>query len=200
MKKGFIRTYTGNYVCVHDPDPETIDIEDLAHHLAGEGRWGNATCRPNPVAEHCVWVARIVAQLVPARYREWAVLCALLHDAHEAYIKDMMTPIKAMLGPTYKEMARKLDLAIFCKLKVSLPDREVAEAIDLADQYAAWCEAKMLLNPCKVDVMHGIEPPATLRELVGMERGLLAEMSFAKAKVTWKNEVLFALEKYHAAQ
>ena len=79
-------TYSGCRFWPLDPRPEEIHLVDVAHHLAMKCRYGGAVRQFYSVAEHSV----IVSQYVPARFaRE-----ALLHDAAEAYIGDMIRPLK----------------------------------------------------------------------------------------------------------
>ena len=82
----WMMTYTGRRFYVFDPDPKLICIEDIAHHLAMECRYGGAVRRYYSVAEHSVYVSHLVAPEL--------ALEGLLHDAAEAYISDMIRPIK----------------------------------------------------------------------------------------------------------
>lgn len=103
-----VETYSGQYVDLVNPDPATIKIEDIAVHLSRIARFGGGTSRPYSVAEHSVRVS-------------WAVspgyaMPGLLHDAHEAYIGDLIAPFKKVLrdaAPGLVEgIAQGLDQAI----------------------------------------------------------------------------------------
>src|SRR5688572_22740658 len=85
----YMLTYTGKKFYPLDIRPDDICIEDIAHGLAGEGRFGNQAPRRISVAEHSL----MVSHLVPSKYALWG----LLHDASEAYIKDIPSPVKAYL-------------------------------------------------------------------------------------------------------
>ena len=98
-----IQTYTGLEFDVTRPDPALIRIEDIAHALSCMPRFAGHTRWFYSVAQHSVHVSR----LVPPHLAK----AALLHDAAEAYILDMPTPIKAML-PVYGEMEVGLMIAV----------------------------------------------------------------------------------------
>lgn len=98
-----IQTYTGLEFDVTRPDPELIRIEDIAHALSCMPRFAGHTRWFYSVAQHSVHVSR----LVPPHLAK----AALLHDAAEAYILDMPTPIKLML-PEYRDMEDRLMYAV----------------------------------------------------------------------------------------
>ncbi|RYZ63042.1 MAG: hypothetical protein EOO14_00395 [Chitinophagaceae bacterium] len=84
-----IRTFTGQYVNVFQPDPETINIQDIAHHLSMQCRFGGALPEHYSVAQHSFHVS----EMVDPKHR----LAALLHDASEAYLVDVPSPVKKEL-------------------------------------------------------------------------------------------------------
>lgn len=98
-----IQTYTGLEFDVTRPDPALIRIEDIAHALSCMPRFAGHTRWFYSVAQHSVHVS----QLVPPHLAK----AALLHDAAEAYILDMPTPIKLLL-PDYCEMELDLLMAV----------------------------------------------------------------------------------------
>lgn len=91
-----IRTFSGQYVNVFDPDPDTILIEDIAHALSMQCRFGGHLPVFYSVAQHSVRVAKIEHTLQ-----------ALMHDAAEAYLLDVPSPIKKRL-PGYREIEDNL--------------------------------------------------------------------------------------------
>lgn len=93
-KANCIRTYSGRYVDPLNLDPTQIDIIDIAHALSNQCRFGGHTQTFYSVAEHSVMVS--VHPSIPDELR----LAALLHDASEAYLVDIPTPIKHRL-PQY---------------------------------------------------------------------------------------------------
>ncbi len=123
-----------------------IEIEDIAHGLARVARWNGQTKGANAfsVAEHSVIVEALCIELQPsldARSR----LLALLHDAPEYVIGDMISPFKAILGDAYKDVEARLTEAIH--LRFGLPATTPASLkrlIKRADHICAWFEATQL--------------------------------------------------------
>ena len=91
--KGCIRTNSGLYINVFDAKPEMVCIEDIAHAEAAIPRFAGHLNKHYSVAQHSL----MAAELASPRNRK----AALLHDATEAFMLDMPTPIKAQL-PEYK--------------------------------------------------------------------------------------------------
>lgn len=87
-----IRTLSGNYVNVINPDPETILIEDIAHSLSMQPRFGGHLPQFYSVAQHSLWVAERLMHDTDLAY------IGLMHDASEAYLLDMPSPIKKNLS------------------------------------------------------------------------------------------------------
>ena len=99
-KPGTIRTITGRYVSVTNPDPADIELHDIAWALSHLPRYNAHTLTPYTVAEHCMHVA---AQVLRTHGDYNLALSALLHDATEAYVGDMPTPLKDEL-PRYRQI------------------------------------------------------------------------------------------------
>jgi hypothetical protein len=93
------------------PDPATIHIEDIAHHLSQICRFTGGTRVHYSVAQHCV----LACELAPA---EWK-LAALLHDAAEAYIGDVSSPVKSLIGTAYAPLEERILRAVFEKFGIS---------------------------------------------------------------------------------
>lgn len=106
---GNIETASGLRYDFEHPDPATILLEDIAHALSNVCRFAGHIRRFNSVAEHSVLVSRIVEAQTDDAY--WTAV-ALLHDAHEAYIWDAPSPVKPLLGDTFKRLGRVADEAI----------------------------------------------------------------------------------------
>lgn len=123
-----IRTYLDRYLNVTNPKLEDILIEDIAHGLSNVCRFGGHTKVFVSVAQHSCYVAYNVMYEHPKDKQ--LALAALLHDASEAYLGDMPSPIKAIL-PDYKNIERRLMMAIALKFGFSLP---LHESIKNADQ------------------------------------------------------------------
>ena len=99
------RMLSGRRLDLLNPSPLDIEIEDIAHGLARVARWNGQTRGDHAlsVAQHCVLVTEIAGQLSPALTRE-EKLAALLHDAPEYVVGDMISPFKAALGRNSKSL------------------------------------------------------------------------------------------------
>lgn len=154
---GNIETASGLRYDFENPDPTTILLEDIAHALSNVCRFAGHIRRFNSVAEHSVLVSRIVGSYsleefgaVPGKAKERKrgfVLAALLHDAHEAYIWDAPSPVKPLLGDTFKRLGRIADEAIASKfLKEGYSaDSFKHPLIKKADRTALVVEGRALL-------------------------------------------------------
>ena len=140
------RMLSGRRLDLIDPSPLDIEITDIAHGLARVARWNGQTEGPEifSVAQHSLLVEAIFSALDAQAPRE-AKLAALLHDAPEYVIGDMISPFKAVMGGEYKEVERRLLAAILLLfgLKPAF-EPELAKAIKAADGDAAFYEATEL--------------------------------------------------------
>jgi 5'-deoxynucleotidase YfbR-like HD superfamily hydrolase len=140
------RMLSGRRLDLLDPQPADIAIEDIAHGLARVARWNGQTLGEHAfsVAQHALAVADIAAALQPAAGRRW-LLAALLHDAPEYVIGDLISPFKAAVGLDYKAFEVRLLRAIHRRF--GLPE-ELPSAVTLhikhADRIAAYYEATVL--------------------------------------------------------
>ena len=141
--RAFQRMLSGRRLDLLDPSPLDIEIEDIAHGLARVARWNGQTRGPHifSVAQHSVLVERIVAAIDPGLPARWRLI-ALLHDAPEYVIGDMISPFKAVIGESYKTVEARLQSAIH--LRFSLPavaPASLARIVKQADTGAAYIEA-----------------------------------------------------------
>jgi uncharacterized protein len=140
------RMLSGRRLDLLDPSPLDIEIEDIAHGLARVARWNGQTRGDHAfsVAQHCVLVEDFVAEVWPetdARDR----LGALLHDAAEYVIGDMISPFKTALGVDYRQFEARLDTAIRLRFGLSPRMTDTFKAqVKQADQAAAFYEATRL--------------------------------------------------------
>jgi len=137
------RMLSGRRLDLLDPSPLDIEIEDIAHGLARVARWNGQTQGEHAfsVAEHCLLVESIAGDLDPTldpRYR----LAALMHDAPEYVIGDLISPFKAALSLDYRAFEARLLGAIHIRfgLPGELPP-DTAKLIKRADKIAAYYEA-----------------------------------------------------------
>lgn len=116
-----IRTRSGQYVNVFNPDPDTILIEDIASALARQPRFGGHLPVDYSVARHSIECAR--------HSQTHLKLTALMHDAAEAYIIDLPKPIKNEM-PQYREVEDRLMRVIALKFGLQYPFGHLIHAID----------------------------------------------------------------------
>lgn len=126
-----------------DPSPLDIEITDIAHGLAFVARWNGQTLGEYPysVAEHSLLVEHVFASVNRSIAPQWR-LAALLHDAPEYVIGDMISPVKAAIGPSYEALDKRLAAAVHIRfgLPAELPVL-IKKAIKQADIFSAWREA-----------------------------------------------------------
>ncbi|MFC6587885.1 HD family hydrolase [Sulfitobacter pacificus] len=137
------RMLSGRRLDLLDPTPVDIEIEDIAHGLAFVARWNGQTNGDYAysVAEHSLLVETIFGRINPKAPTKWR-LAALLHDAPEYVIGDMISPVKAAVGPGYGALDDRLTAAIHLRfgLPASIPV-SVKKQIKKADKVSAWMEA-----------------------------------------------------------
>ena len=140
------RMLSGRRLDLLDPSPLDIEIEDIAHGLARVARWNGQTVGEHAfsVAQHSLVVEEIVAHLRPGLAVRWR-LAALLHDAPEYVIGDMISPFKTALGVDYRDFEERLETAIH--VRFGLPARipaEIKALIKEADRACAFFEATQI--------------------------------------------------------
>jgi len=127
--EGKIRTRSGKYLDVFNPNPDDIDILDIAWGLSGEGRFGNQLSRHYPVAEHSM----MCADLAPAELK----FSMLMHDASDAYIGDLAGPIKKKLNE-FRQLEENLMKAIANKFGFVWPMTDEMHSIDKKVLVLEW--------------------------------------------------------------
>jgi 5'-deoxynucleotidase YfbR-like HD superfamily hydrolase len=172
------RMLSGRRLDLLDPSPLDIEISDIAHGLARVARWNGQTRGEHAfsVAQHSLLVEALYCDLVPEASAD-ARLAALLHDAPEYVIGDMISPFKSVMGGSYKDCELRLQRAIH--LRFSLPPEPAAALrrdIKRADQIAAYFEATLLAG----------FSTAEATEFFGRPRGFNADrFDFTPRSVTW---------------
>ena len=140
------RMLSGRRLDLLDPSPLDIEIEDIAHGLARVARWNGQTSGDHSfsVAQHCVLVEAIYHHC-NTRVSRQDRLVALLHDAAEYVIGDMISPFKAALGVDYKAFEHRLMAAIHVRFGLPAKASDDLEAkVKEADKMAAYLEATQL--------------------------------------------------------
>lgn len=137
-----IRTYPSRTLFdLAKPKEADVHIEDIAHSLSIEPRFGGHLPIPWSVAQHSVLVAYIAnCNHLPRQHYG----AALLHDAHEAYIKDLPTPLKNLLGPVYRNIASGIQACIHRALGIPELDAESVRSIKRADALALEIEQQAI--------------------------------------------------------
>ncbi|MCO4847715.1 MAG: HD family hydrolase [Yoonia sp.] len=137
------RMLSGRRLDLLDPTPMDIEVEDIAHGLAFVARWNGQTIGDYAysVAEHSLLVTDIFTAQNPTAPIKWQ-LAALLHDAPEYVIGDMISPVKAAVGRDYGVLDDRLMAAIHIRfgLPAQLPVT-IKKQIKKADKISAWLEA-----------------------------------------------------------
>ena len=135
MIEDFVETRSGIRVSVQDPHPDQFDIKDIAYALSNTCRYNGHSAGFYSVAEHSV----VVALRLPPSLR----LAGLLHDATEAYLGDIPSPIKQFL-PDYKAIEERFEAAIIRRFDLELTENDW-QAVKQADMDALYTEAHFLI-------------------------------------------------------
>lgn len=163
------RMLSGRRLDLLDPTPVDIEIEDIAHGLAFVARWNGQTRGDYAysVAEHSLLVESLYRRLCPDAPIRWQ-LAALLHDAPEYVIGDMISPVKAAVGPDYGALDDRLTAAIHIRfgLPAQIP-APVKKQIKKADKISAWMEATQIAGfaQSEADRFFGRPDPAMMQGL-----------------------------------
>ena len=140
------RMLSGRRLDLLDPSPLDIEIADIAHGLARVARWNGQTRGRHAfsVAQHSLLVEAITGELAP-ECGPAARMTALLHDAPEYVIGDMISPFKAAMGGDYKAVEHRLQRAVHLRFGLPAEAGEKLRAqIKRADRIAAYLEATAL--------------------------------------------------------
>lgn len=162
------RMLSGRRLDLLNPSPADIDIADIAHGLARVARWNGQTKGEHAfsVAQHVLLVEEITHALHPEWPDRWR-LAALLHDAAEYVIGDLISPFKTVIGLDYKAFETKLLEAIHLRfgLPAELPV-EITTEIKRADQVAAYYEATRLAGFSTEEAMMYFGAPEDLNDVL----------------------------------
>ncbi|KIT15452.1 HD family hydrolase [Jannaschia aquimarina] len=172
---------SGRRLDLLDPTPVDVEITDIAHGLAFVARWNGQTRGdwPYSVAEHSLLVETLF-QRAKVDATPGERLTALLHDAPEYVIGDMISPVKAAVGPGYGALDERLAAAIHVRFGLpAVTPPALKRRIKAADRVSAWLEAVHLAgfttveanryfgrpDPALIDglALH-LRPPAEVRE------------------------------------
>ncbi|MDE1867451.1 MAG: hypothetical protein KGI08_07060 [Thaumarchaeota archaeon] len=155
----YIETYTGEKFYFLNPTPDMIHIEDIAHALANQCRFTGHSSKFYSVAEHSIYVSKLCGNSI----------AGLLHDASEAYLTDVASPVKPFLH-NYKTLEDKLMKAIATKFNFPYP---FVEEVHIADKIQLLMEARHLIRSEGTDwatydpdlAYRGIQPKCLVPQL-----------------------------------
>jgi len=156
------RMLSGRRLDLLDPSPLDIEIADIAHGLARVARWNGQTSGAHifSVAQHTLLVEAVMREQTP-RIDAKIRLAALLHDAPEYVIGDMISPFKAVLGGDYKQTEKRRLAAIHIRFGVpAVLVAQIERQIKDADRGAAYLEATQLAGfaPAEAKRLFGRDP------------------------------------------
>jgi 5'-deoxynucleotidase YfbR-like HD superfamily hydrolase len=179
------RMLSGRRLDLLDPSPLDIEIADIAHGLARVARWNGQTNGAHifSVAQHTLLVEAVMREHTP-RVDHRVRLAALLHDAPEYVIGDMISPFKAVLDGAYRAVEKRLLSAIHIRfgLPAALP-AETTRQIKAADKGAAYLEATLLAGFAEEEArrlfgQHPGLPAATVQDYLTPWSAAKAEKRF----------------------
>lgn len=162
------RMLSGRRLDLLDPSPMDIEVEDIAHGLARVARWNGQTTGEHAfsVAQHSVVVEEICAHIQPDLDPRWR-LAALLHDASEYVIGDMISPFKAALGVDYKKFEERLETAIHVRFGIpAKAPAPIKKLIKQADRACAFFEATQLAGFTHPEALEFFGAPPAGYELI----------------------------------
>ncbi len=156
LARAWQRMLSGRRLDLIDPSPLDIEISDIAHGLARVARWNGQTKGPEifSVAQHSLLVEALFAAGAEEPPAARARLAALLHDAPEYVIGDMISPFKASIGGEYRKVEARLMRAIH--IRFGLPADlapDLAKRIKAADRVSAYMEATALAGFGEAEAM-----------------------------------------------
>ena len=162
------RMLSGRRLDLLDPSPLDVELSDIAHGLARVARWNGQTRGDHAfsVAQHSLIVENVFCRMNAAATPD-DMLLALLHDAPEYVIGDMISPFKSVVGGGYKLVEKRLEAAVH--LRFGLPphaSRDLKDRIKKADTVAAYFEATELAGFSMTEA----------KKFFGLPRGITKDM------------------------
>lgn len=184
------RMVSGRRLDLLDPSPLDVEISDIAHGLARVSRWNGQTFGDHPfsVAQHSLVVEDIFRRLGKTTADECQM--ALLHDAPEYVIGDMISPFKAVVGGGYKAVEKRLEAAIHLRFGLPAhPDKVLKDRIKKADTVCAFFEATELAGFTEEEA----------RKFFGVPRGFSRDTIMIVPLPAKEAEILF-LKRFEALE
>ncbi len=158
------RMLSGRRLDLINPSPLDVEITDIAHGLARVARWNGQTKGEYAysVAQHSLLVEKLYRRMFPDATADEKQL-ALLHDAPEYVIGDMISPFKAVMGGSYEMIEKRLEDAI--RIRFGLPTElrvKIVKQLKQADRIAAYFEASTLAGFSKAEAIRYFGEPETI--------------------------------------
>ncbi|MEZ5851602.1 MAG: HD family hydrolase [Hyphomicrobiaceae bacterium] len=181
------RMLSGRRLDLLNPSPQDVAIEDIAHGLARVARWNGQTVGEHAftVAQHALVVEQIATGLTPSLEQRWQ-LAALLHDAAEYVIGDLISPFKAAIGLDYKAFENRLLAAIHDRFALPYPlPQEITDDIKRCDRIAAYHEATRLAGFDKAEAELYFGPVVPLPASLAEALDALAPMTAHEAQASF---------------
>ncbi len=190
-KQAWQRMLSGRRLDLLNPSPLDIEIEDIAHGLSRVARWNGQTSGPHAftVAQHSVLVVDILTALHEDLSKE-DQLVALLHDAPEYVIGDLISPFKRAVGADYKALEDSLMAAIHLRFSLpAKPTQKLQRWIKKADTISAHLEAIALAGFRYEDALlaFGPLPEVALPQLTSFNPNEAKEFFLARFRALTEN-------------
>ena len=161
-QRAWQRMLSGRKLDILSPSPFDIEIEDIALGLSRVTRWNGQTTGKHPysVAQHSILVEKLFSIEYPDLDKKWN-LAALLHDAPEYVIGDLITPFKYALNNSYRFVEDNLMKAIYLRFGLpALLPKNIEYKIKKIDKALAWFEAIDLAGYKEKEASQIIKKPA----------------------------------------
>lgn len=181
------RMLSGRRLDLLNPSAADVEIADIAHGLARVARWNGQThgAHALSVAQHAVIVHDIACAMSTDLPRVWR-LAALLHDAPEYVVGDLISPFKAAIGLDYKAFELKLLAAVHARfgLPAELPE-PIQHLIKTADRIAAYYEATRLAGFSEEEAQRYFGVPIALAVPVAQDLDRLEALATTQAQAVF---------------
>ncbi|WP_018651587.1 hypothetical protein [Actinobacillus capsulatus] len=135
-------THGNRLIDFANPQNSDIHIDDIIHHLSMIPRFGGKLDVHYSVLDHSVFAATIAKTFM--KMEDEAVFAVLMHDAQEAYLGDVTTPLKSLL-PDYKAIEHAFEVVIRTKFKINISP-EAETAVKTADLLALKAEKQVFFD------------------------------------------------------
>ena len=159
MIDGLIYTFKGHKINLYKPDENEIDMDDISHVLSYQCRFGGNVNKFHSVAQHSLEVQQLLSE-----YDTNTQFAGLMHDAQEAYMTDLPTPIKVLL-PDYSTMEERLAQKIRDKYDINYGRKE-SDLVNNADKVSLMTEIEELIPSKLGDKTLNYKADDSIRDLV----------------------------------